>query len=180
MNQWLVTNKKMEEKTITIKKSNLQELNIIMTLQNDVFSAIENKDLFALTSQEQLAESIKEDYCLSIYEGDRLISFGLLIINRYTPRHGACHIYKENEKIAQTLTVDSIFIHPQYRGYGLQKKIFENFEAWGKAHGGKALFTTISPDNLFSLNNALLTGYKVVATKPLYGGKLRHILKKDL
>ncbi len=178
--EWIVKNKKGEEKKILVRNSTIDELGLIIKLQKKVFLQIENPDLFALTDEEQLKESLKEDCCVSLYEKKQLIGFALLIVNRDTPRHGAWHIKSKIDNIEKTVTVDSIFIDGEYRGYGLQQKIFEEFEKWAKNHGISTMVTTISPENSFSLNNGIRNGYQIVETKALYGGKTRHILKKTL
>ncbi len=42
-----------------------------------------------------------------------------------------------------------------------------------------SLITTVSPKNIFSLNNILTCNFRIIGIKEVYGGYLRFILKKD-
>lgn len=45
--------------------------------------------------------------------------------------------------------------------------------------GHTSLVTTVSPKNIFSLNNILVCNFRIIGLKEIYGGYLRYILKKD-
>lgn len=180
MNQYetiVVNHQKQGPKTLKIGKSQLGEAEEIMLLQNHVLAGIGDANLFALTPIEQVEESLLEDYCISITDEEGLVGFGLLVVNRDTPRQALYHLKNGAEKKGKSATVDSIFIHERARGYGLQKKIFEKFMVWARDQNILYLHTTISPLNQYSLQNALNMGFEVADTKELYGGKLRHILE---
>lgn len=182
MNQneiFTVNHKKHGEKIFKALTSHPEEAERIMALQHHVLTGMENPALFALTSIEQITESLKEDYCISISDEEGLVGFGLLVINRDTPRHAFYSLKNWADKKGKSATVDSIFIHERARGCGLQKKIFELFIRWAEETKVPYLHTTISPLNRYSLENALKIGFKVMETKELYEGKLRHILQRD-
>lgn len=163
-----------------IKRPSLYEARQIMDLQENILSKLVNPNLFALTDLDQIEESLNKDYCLGIYDKERLIAFGLLIINRPTPRHTFHKLTNPQSREGRSVTVDSIFVEDEYRGYGIQQKLFEAFFLWAQAEGVRYMHTTIDPQNSPSLNNALKMGYHVVETKEMYGGKIRHILEKEI
>ena len=158
----------------------------VMALQDKVFSQLRNKDWFAMTNEEQVAESLEKDFCLGVYDREKqgkLIAFGLLIVNRKTSRH-VIHKLKQSPFMEEeTMTIDSIFVDEDYRGYGLQSILFDIFIRWGEKQKNPKImgaYTTISPDNRYSLHNAAKNGFAVLETKPLYGGKMRAILEKKM
>ena len=47
-----------------------------------------------------------------------------------------------------------------------------------KAVSVETQYTTVSPENLYSLNNALASGFTIAARREMYGGYDRYLLKK--
>ena len=80
----------------------------------------------------------------------------------------------------QVAHMESIAVHPDARGQGLQKQLLERAEASMRAQRYMHLMATVHPDNRYSLHNFLQCGYQVVDTVRKYGGLPRHILHKCL
>jgi len=74
---------------------------------------------------------------------------------------------------------DSAIVHPDYRGNGLQRKLLE--AALGLLRPGiVGIGATVSPENQYSLNNALASGFEIVCRREMYGGYDRYLLAKAL
>ena len=74
---------------------------------------------------------------------------------------------------------DSAIVHPDYRGNGLQRKLLE--AALGLLRPGiVGIGATVSPENQYSLNNALASGFEIVCRREMYGGYDRYLLAKKL
>ena len=72
---------------------------------------------------------------------------------------------------------DSVIVHPDYRGNGLQRKLLET--ALTRLRPGiVGIGATVSPENQYSLNNALASGFTIAARREMYGGYDRYLLKK--
>lgn len=82
------------------------------------------------------------------------------------------------EALLRTVNMDTIVVHPDYRGQGLQRLLMKEAELWAVAQGYQTLMCTVHPDNSFSLNNMLKLGYRIEKTIPKYGS-IRHILCKQ-
>lgn len=82
---------------------------------------------------------------------------------------------KERMKAAH---MDLAAVLPEYRGHQLQKRLLEAAERETIRRGMKYLMGTVHPENRYSLNSMMSHGYRIIGTKEMYGGLLRHILYK--
>ena len=74
---------------------------------------------------------------------------------------------------------DSAIVHADFRGNGLQRLMLEAaLPLFPKkiTHIG----ATVSPQNQYSLHNALASGFAIVSRREMYGGHDRYLLAKDL
>jgi len=53
-------------------------------------------------------------------------------------------------------------------------------DARGEGPGGEQPFATVSPQNQYSLHNALASGFAIVSRREMYGGHDRYLLAKEL
>ena len=74
---------------------------------------------------------------------------------------------------------DSAVVHPDYRGNGLQRKLLEAALPLVRP-GIVGIGATVSPENQYSLNNALACGFVIADRREMYGGYDRYLLKKML
>lgn len=81
----------------------------------------------------------------------------------------------ERMKVAH---MDTAVVLPEYRGHQLQGRLLEAAERETARQGMKYLMCTIHPENRYSLNSMMSHGYRIIGTKGMYGGFLRHILYK--
>jgi len=81
----------------------------------------------------------------------------------------------ERRKVAH---MDTVAVLPEYRGHRLQERLLEVAEEKTFQQGMKYLMCTVHPENRYSLNSMMSRGYRIIGTKGMYGGFLRHILYK--
>jgi len=74
--------------------------------------------------------------------------------------------------------MDTIIVHPLYRGQGLQQKLTALAEQDLRSRGFRYFMCTIHPDNKYSKDNMEKQNYKVVKEALKYGGLPRLILLK--
>ena len=74
---------------------------------------------------------------------------------------------------------DSAIVHADFRGNGLQRLMLG---AALPLFPGRIthIGATVSPENQYSLNNALASGFAIVSRREMYGGYDRYLLRKDL
>lgn len=83
------------------------------------------------------------------------------------------------EDLLRVIHMDTAAVHPDHRGYGLQKRLVEMAEQELSGKGRRILLSTVHPDNKFSLNNMLKQGYEIQKRVEKYGSE-RLMLKKEI
>lgn len=162
------------------RRCTAEDLAAIFALQERVVGALPTPELFARTTEAELAESLELDFCLGAYADDRLAMVSIMVTNRISPRNlGICLGYEE-ARLLQTVTYDTTFVDPAFRGYGLQRLSFRFKDAEAAVLGAREALATVAPGNDASLRNLLANGFAEADRQSLYGGLDRMILRKTL
>lgn len=75
--------------------------------------------------------------------------------------------------------MESIAVLPEFQGMHIQRSLIEWAETYLQ-NDYSFCMATVHPENVYSLNNFLSLGYKIVVTTKKYGGLPRHVLYKTL
>lgn len=170
-----------DEKEFVLRRCCIEDLDAIVDLQEAVYDALEEKTLFVKTKRDEFAESLELDQCFCFMDEDRMAAFTLMVAGRPGYRNYGEYLGYSPEEIAKTVSMDTTFVHPNYRGYGLQKYFFDLRERVAKeVLGAEQALTTISSENVYSLNNARRSGFEEIKRVTIYGGLERCILRKML
>ena len=71
--------------------------------------------------------------------------------------------------------------HGEIHGRGAGQMLFVRLrESEARRAGATKALVSIAPDNKYSLDNLIDSGYEIIETRPLHEGELRHILSKKL
>lgn len=81
--------------------------------------------------------------------------------------------------LLRVVNMDTIVVHPSYRGRGLQYTLMQRAEEDVCASEDKILLCTVHPENHYSLNNILAQGYSIQKKLEKYDS-VRYILRKDV
>lgn len=76
--------------------------------------------------------------------------------------------------------MDTVVVHPDFRGYGLQRQLALKAEEFLHNDHYRYLLCTVHPDNRFSRYNMEKVGYRCVRQVLKYGGLPRMILMKEI
>ena len=128
---------------------------------------------------ENITAYLREDLCIGAYDGERL---GAYFILRYCGRSAhnyAAFLGVPREEWEHWANADSAVVHPDWRGNGLQRKLLEAALPLVRP-GIVGIGATVSPENQYSLNNALACGFVIADRREMYGGYDRYLLKKML
>ena len=134
---------------------------------------------FVPDTLENITAYLREDLCIGAYDGERL---GAYFILRYCGRSAhnyAAFLGVPREEWEHWANADSAVVHPDWRGNGLQRKLLEAALPLVRP-GIVGIGATVSPENQYSLNNALACGFVIADRREMYGGYDRYLLKKML
>jgi len=148
-------------------------------LQNEVRAAMPHPEQFVPDTLENITAYLREDLCIGAYDGERL---GAYFILRYCGRSAhnyAAFLGVPREEWEHWANADSAVVHPDWRGNGLQRKLLEAALPLVRP-GIVGIGATVSPENQYSLNNALASGFEIVCRREMYGGYDRYLLAKAL
>ncbi|HHU03170.1 MAG TPA: GNAT family N-acetyltransferase [Christensenellaceae bacterium] len=79
-----------------------------------------------------------------------------------------------------TAIMEAVVVHEQLRGKGLQVFLTHLAEKELIDRGFLTLVATVHPENTYSLNNFLKSGYQIVGEYSLYSGQRRFLVYKTL
>jgi GNAT superfamily N-acetyltransferase len=172
-----------ERRVMRIIRPSPDDLADIMTLQDFVCQNLDNKDWYYSSTEEEIKTALndKENYlCLQIVDHDRIIAFAYVIMNPDS-KHSLSHDTKNHEFEKGECVFETVFVHPDYRGFGIQKLLLEVLSDWAQKQGGKTLWATVHPDNIYSAKNFQENGFHIASVEPIekYGSK-RNYYKKVL
>ena len=161
-------------KSFIIRSTDAAEIERVLMLQEEVCAVLEKKDWFVKITREEVTESTREDITLGAYDGDKLIGFALIVKNRSCDRNLG---EKFGFKPKDCFTADSSFVHPDYRGFGLQGEFLDIARDEAVKNGASSVWATVSPENVYSHRNCDKRGYTVFKSAiSIYGGRIRDVL----
>lgn len=159
-----------------------EQVDEIFAIMSGVAAQMEHPEYYVIDDRDYVARHIsQEGFTLLWMEGETVAGF--LIV--HLPRPGDEHNLGNDlgfspRQLLLSAHMESAAILPQFRGRGIQKKLLAAAGGRVRQMGFQYSLCTVHPDNLPSFNSLLSLGYQVAATKLKYGGKLRHIMKKEL
>lgn len=149
----------------------------LFALQNEVRAAMPCPEQFVPDTLEHLGRYVARDLCVGAWQGQRL---GAYFILRY------CGMGEDNyarvlgiprEQWPRWANADSAVVCPDWRGNSLQRRLVEAAMQWLRPEI-VGIGATVSPDNAYSLRNALACGFEIVCRREMYGGYDRYVLQK--
>ena len=168
---------KAGERALRVRAILPGDVDAVLELQAQVIDCMPDKSLLAGTDAHDVNESLQKDFCMGIFDGDILVAFAQMVVNRPGERNLGQQLGYEAEKCVY---YDIVFVHPDYRGLGLQAYALRRRDEIARALGAELGFVTVSPNNAYSLKNVMASGFEVVDRRLMYGGLDRYILKKSL
>lgn len=170
------------EVTARFKMLDLDYIDKIIELEGEVINKLADKDLYAITTREEYIECITcGGYILGcVTLDDELVAIGVYVKYGYSEHNYGYDLDISGDELLYVGQIQSTAVKEEYRGNGLQRIICNNLENIARKEDTKVLGATVSPKNLYSLNNFKRMGYTVQKEKIKYGNYLRYILKKEL
>lgn len=165
-----------------IRKCGPDDLDAITELQNIVCAALEDSDLFVSTEREENSGYLSEpNFILGCFNGDQMIAYCSFVVPGVTQDNYGWDLGWPPEKLRTCAKLDTVVVHPDYRGYRLQRRLIDEAMALASQTPGISyVMATVSPKNKYSLHNVQAAGFSILMKKLKYGGKERFILGREL
>lgn len=163
-----------------VRKLTMQDLNDIMKLQSLVYDDLQDKMILETIDRPEFTVMIEQEFIIGVYEDEELKAVRAMYI---PPTDDPEHLAEDGGISDRTQVIYSeiSFIHPDYRGQGMQTKLGRQLIGRVRADGRfKHVLTTVLPTNIPSLKDKFRLGFKIVNTRVMYGGKYRHVMQLNL
>ena len=164
---------------VTLRQCTREEAEAVYRLQNEVRAMMPNPELFMPDTLENIQSYLEHDLCLGAWDGERLGAYFILRYCGHSEHNYAAFMGIPEAEWEYWANADSAIVHADFRGNGLQRLMLG---AALPLFPGRIthIGATVSPENQYSLNNALASGFAIVSRREMYGGYDRYLLKKDL
>jgi hypothetical protein len=138
-----------------------------------------SREIYAPTTDEELELILNgEGMSLGVWFEDRLICMRAVITDPARMSGILEHMGFETGRHGSAAYTEHCIVDKDFRGNNVQ---FLTHYAMENYISGKfdAILSTVSPKNMFSLQNILACNFVIIGLKTLYGGYMRYIMKKN-
>lgn len=165
-----------------VQELDKSHLSMILALQEVVYEALPNKDILQPLSEEELLYILEgKGLLLGAFVAEQLIAFRAVLVPEIDAEHLGFAIGLVNESDLERVLYQEISnVHPDYRGYGLQKTLANVIMKQIDTKEFDYIAATVMPYNIASLKDKFSQGFYIVSLKYAYGGKLRYVFALDL
>ncbi len=160
-------------KNIEIEIVDESRLDAVLEFQKNIIDRMEHQEFFCPLTKEEFWEPIRgrDNVYFLKYNNETI---GLFVATCDIP-----HILEEYQlDNNNVMLIDSVMIREDFRGYGLQRQVLDYLYDRAKELNVVGLVATIHPNNTYSLNNCLYSGYQIINKLTLHGGDRYVVIKK--
>ncbi|MEG0260523.1 MAG: GNAT family N-acetyltransferase [Lysinibacillus sp.] len=169
------------DKTFTVRRLSIADLEAIEGVQYDVVAALEDKRILQPLSGEELEYLLgNHGVMIGAFVGEELIAFRALLEPPIDEEHLGRDAGLAEEALVRVMYQEISAVHPSYRGYGLQRTLADVIMKELDRTQFDYVCATVMPFNIASLKDKFAQGMHVVALKLKYEGKLRYVFMKNL
>ena len=164
---------------VELRRCTPDEASAVFALQNEVRAAMPYPEQFVPDTLANITAYLQKDLCIGAWQGSRLGGYLIVRFCGQSAENYAAFLGIPRSEWGNWANADSAIVHGDWRGNGLQRKMMEAAVPLFPAditHIG----ATVSPENRYSLNNALAGGFEIVTRREMYGGYDRYLLAKQL
>ena len=156
-----------------IELLSIKDLEEVISLQNYVVSTLERKEIFFPDTYDNLYDAMIEGaIILGVYNSqNKLICYRYVKFPKLNRDNLGYDLNLPLEELIHVCNLESTVVYPDYRGNHLQYLTLEALIPLIKEEGAKHMICTISPFNMFSVDNIMKHGLKVKLLKRKYATK---------
>ena len=164
---------------VAVRRCGPADAAAFFALQNEVRAAMPHPEWFVTDTLEHITGYITDSLCIGVWQGSRLGAYLTFHYCGQSPHNYAAFLGVPQAEWPHWANADSAVVHPDWRGNGLQRKLLEAALPLLRP-GIVGIGATVSPENQYSLNNALACGFTIAARREMYGGYDRYLLEKRI
>lgn len=171
-------------KNLVMERLTPEHIEDIDCLQQIVKQSLDDPDQLVPLTDQELRDIVHEDTGMTVgvfNTSDELVGMHAALYPGRTEGNLGYALEMSEEEVDQVFHLEISFIHPAYRGKALMVKMCQWLLQHVKLEGRyRYACATISPLNIGSIKNTMLSGNVVVDLQLKYGGLERYILFQDL
>ena len=174
---------KQNAQSFQVTLLSLDHIEQILSLQNVVIEALENKtNLQPLTLEEYQYILNGNGLMIGAFVEQELIAFRALLAPPIDEEHLGLDIGLTHKELDRVIYQEISNVHPKCRGNGMQKILAKVIMEQLTQTDSKYDYVccTVAPFNIPSLKDKFAQGMEIAALKEKYGGSLRYIFVKEL
>jgi ribosomal protein S18 acetylase RimI-like enzyme len=161
-----------------IDESSLMDM---MELQEIIVQNLSDKEIFRTHSMSYFREHFQvENSVIGVFTRDGLVAYNVLYFPGLDSDNFGIDINLPKEELDKVVHLETVAVHPAYRGNLLQRKMEAVHLNIIRDMGYEHVCCTVSPKNHPSLQNIFSNGFVIEALKIKFGGRLRYIMHRNL
>ncbi|MBR9657739.1 MULTISPECIES: N-acetyltransferase [Bacillus] len=174
---------KQNNKQFHVTLLSLNYIEQILSLQNVVVEALEDKSRLQPLSQEEFQYILEGNgMMIGAFIENELIAFRALLVPPIDDEHLGLDIGLPESELHRVIYQEISNVHPNCRGNGMQKILATVIMDELQKEDSKYDYVccTVAPFNIPSLKDKFAQGMKIAALKEKYGGSMRYVFVKEL
>ncbi|MDN4101440.1 GNAT family N-acetyltransferase [Bacillus cereus] len=174
---------KQNNESFHVALLSLEHIKQILSLQNIVVEALEDKSRLQPLSQEEFQYILEGNgMMIGAFIENELIAFRALLVPPIDDEHLGLDIGLPESELHRVIYQEISNVHPNCRGNGMQKILANVIMDELQKEDSKYDYVccTVAPFNIPSLKDKFAQGMEIAALKEKYGGSLRYVFMKKL
>ncbi|OPA36749.1 N-acetyltransferase [Bacillus cereus] len=174
---------KQNNESFHVTLLSLEHIEQILSLQNIVVEALEDKSRLQPLSQEEFQYILEGNgMIIGAFIENELIAFRALLVPPIDDEHLGLDIGLSESELHRVIYQEISNVHPNCRGNGMQKILANVIMDELQKEDSKYDYVccTVAPFNIPSLKDKFAQGMAIAALKEKYGGNLRYVFVKEL
>ncbi|OAK31605.1 benzoate transporter [Bacillus wiedmannii] len=174
---------KQNNESFHVTLLSLEHIEQILSLQNIVVEALEDKSRLQPLSQEEFQYILEGNgMMIGAFIENELIAFRALLVPPIDDEHLGLDIGIAESELHRVIYQEISNVHPNSRGNGMQKILATVImdELQNEDSKYDYVCCTVAPFNIPSLKDKFAQGMEIAALKKKYGGSMRYVFVKEL
>lgn len=163
---------------LTLRAMTAEDVDGMLRLQDAMLAALPDRRWYYPSERWEFELGVQNADTFGYLDGDALVGFAMITPAQLRKERGYAH--KLGEKIEGTYDFHDVMVVPEYRRRGIHSAFLRLFEDMARAEGGRAIYSTVDPENGASCRNFERAGYRLLLTQPAYDGRTRRYYLREL